>query len=75
MLTDEKFLKSIDNTQLAYYFGPEKELNEKNVIELEEPEASESNDLKRIGSEYIVSSSEFIEMKEKLKNELLNIRN
>ena len=33
MMTDENFLKSIDPYQLSYYFGPQKELPEKNIIE------------------------------------------
>ena len=32
MITEEKFLDSIDPYQLSYYFGPKKELDEKNVI-------------------------------------------
>lgn len=40
MLTDETFLKSIDTYQLSYYFGPKRELAEKNVIEEVDEEES-----------------------------------
>lgn len=55
MITDEKFLSTIDPYQLSYYFGPKKELPEKNVIQ-EVDEEQEEVDLNRKASEYNPSS-------------------
>lgn len=60
MVTDEKFLKTIDDYQLAHYFGPEKQLDEKIIVEEVDEEKDDSEDLSRKQSEYLPNSSEYL---------------
>ena len=65
MVTDEKFLKTIDDYQLAHYFGPEKKLDDKIIIEDddEDEEKADKEDLNEIArkqSEYLPSSTEYL---------------
>jgi hypothetical protein len=69
MITEEKFLETIDNYQLLNFFKPEQKAGDMNVIEeVEETEVEGGHDRKN--SDYLPSSTEFIEIQEKFRREL-----
>jgi hypothetical protein len=55
MLFEEKFLKEMGDRMVAYYFGPEKKICEKTILE-ENSEESQEQSLRK-GSVYVPNSS------------------
>lgn len=62
MITEENFLKTIDNYQLLNFFKPEQGAGERDVIEQVEEVSDDKDAPERKASEYLPSSTEFIQM-------------
>lgn len=77
MLFEENFLKYLGENMLTYYFGPERKIEDKTIIE-ETSEAS-SNDLTNrkvsVYSVYAPNSHEYIEMSTRIRETLEAERN
>lgn len=65
MLFEDDFLKELGDMMITYYFGPEKKILEKIILE-ENSEDSQERGIRK-GSVFIPNSSELIEIQGRLK--------
>lgn len=72
MLFDENFLKYLGDNMLTYYFGPERKIEDKTIIEEASEPSSTNLDPKptSVYSVYAPNSTEYIEMQTRIKETL-----
>lgn len=77
MLFEENFLKYLGENMLTYYFGPERKIEDKTIIEeTSEPSSNDLNNRKvNVYSVYAPNSHEYIEMSTRIKETLEAERN
>jgi hypothetical protein len=71
MLFEEDFLKYLGDHMLTYYFGPERKIEDKTIIE--DPSEPSTNEVGRKYSVYSVynpSSNEYIDMQNRIRETL-----